>query len=211
MTLKKRSKKNVKSVSKKVEPVKKVTFSVDTKTNDGIREQSITEQTKPKVKPPEQTKPKVNTTEQQTKPKVNTTEQTQTKPKVNTTSTEQTKPKVNTTSTEQTKPKPHSPNKKTRAEQKTNPTHLPIQKVTNMTKTEVKKVKNKSPKKKIDMLHDKFKYDVKSSDKHRYQALDNAIILYGLNDLLSKLQENFENKKLVTYQQDYNWLKQRYT
>ena len=72
------------------------------------------------------------------------------------------------------------------------------------------KTKVRSPKKKIDFLHDKFKYNVKNSEKERYQSLDNAIIIYGLNDLLSKLKVNFENTKNVIYQEDYNWLKKRY-
>jgi hypothetical protein len=39
-----------------------------------------------------------------------------------------------------------------------------------------------------DLLFDKFKYNVKSTDALRKQALRNAYILYGFDGLIKKLQ-----------------------
>ena len=48
--------------------------------------------------------------------------------------------------------------------------------------------KNKYKKMTKDLLFDKFKYNVKSTDELRKQALRNAYILYGFDGLIKKLQ-----------------------
>ena len=177
----------VKKKSKKASPLKKNSPIIK---KNNKKPQPSEKVKKPLTDKPEEVKPK-------NKPEVSLVEKSEipTKPAVKPTKPEvvikpKNKPEIPTKPEVVIKPK----NKPTKPEAVKKP----------------EKTKVRSPKKKIDFLHDKFKYNVKNSEKERYQSLDNAIIIYGLNDLLSKLKVNFENTKNVIYQEDYNWLKKRY-